>query len=61
MKYFYPIIFMSVFVVSCSKVDKGDIIDPEQEMSLTACFTVNKDTINFTIHQLFQKCRNLFV
>ncbi|MCK0191608.1 PKD domain-containing protein [Arenibacter sp. F20364] len=45
MKNFYAIIFMSIFVVSCTKEDKGDITDPEQEISLTACFTISKDTI----------------
>ena len=43
MKKFYAIIFLSFFALSCTKEDKGDIT--EEEIDLTACFTVSRDTL----------------
>ena len=36
---------MLIFVVSCTKDEKADGMDPELETNLTACFSVSKDTL----------------
>jgi hypothetical protein len=56
MKNFYAIIFMAIFAVSCTRESKEDILDLEQEMSLTACFTISKDTITIGENLQFTNC-----
>ncbi|MCM4174091.1 hypothetical protein DHD32_21725 [Arenibacter sp. TNZ] len=45
MKNIYSLILISIIVVSCTKDAKTDVINPELETILTACFTVSKDTL----------------
>ena len=45
MKRIYSLILILIFVVSCTKDEKADVINPELETNLTACFTVDKDTL----------------